>query len=103
MTDYSNNRRRIQLLTNLTTNAAGSAFDWIGGEGFFLGAGTFGSGTLKLEYSPNGGTTWYSLGSTYQITAVGGIFVKLPAGKIRASVTGGSAASISALLVAYGR
>ena len=91
---------RIALITALTTNGSGSSFMWPGGRGVFSAWGTFGGGTCKLEFSPNN-STWIAAdrsGDTYATFTANGVGeFTLPQGLIRATVSGGTAASISAI------
>jgi hypothetical protein len=78
-----------QLLDNVA--ATGAAFDWPGGKGVFtVYSATFGGGTVKLEWSPDAGSTWLDVdasGDTYvTLTAVGAGLFELPPCQIRAHV-----------------
>jgi hypothetical protein len=90
----------IVLFNAQTADANGAAADWHGGRGVFSAFGTFGSGTVKLQWSPNDGTTWLNVdksGDTYvTYTANGSGGFELPACKIRAVLSGSTAASVSA-------
>lgn len=90
----------IKLFTLRTTDGNGNAADWPGGRGAFAAYGTFGSGTVKLQWSPDDGTTWLDVdrsGDTYvTFTANGSGGFELPACQIRAVLSGSSAASVSA-------
>jgi len=77
------------LLTNVA--ATGDAVVWPGGRGCFtVYSATFGGGTVKLQWSPDDGTTWLDVdksGDTYvTLTAVGAGNFDLPPCKIRANV-----------------
>jgi hypothetical protein len=72
-------------------SATGAAVDWRGGKGTFsVYSATFGGGTVKLQWSPDGGTTWLDVdksGDTYvTLTAIGAGNFELPECKIRAHV-----------------
>lgn len=90
----------ITLLTLRTTDGNGNAADWPGGRGAFVAYGTFGSGTVKLQWSPDDGTTWLDVdksGETYvTLTANGSGGFELPASQIRAALSGSTGASVSA-------
>jgi|TARA_Y100000034_G_scaffold132026_1_gene194060 hypothetical protein len=50
----------IELFAAQTANADSSSFEWPGGAkaATFVGYGTWDTSTLKLQMSPDGGTTW---------------------------------------------
>jgi len=98
MADYTNTRRRFTAFTGQTSSANSAAFDWPGGDGFFVVYGGFGGGTATLKWSPDGGTTWVVLDSTLALTAAGAIDFNLPAGKIRVELTGATSATLTALV-----
>ena len=56
-----------------TTDGQGdvSSFGYNGGKRTFVAYGDFGGGTLKLQYSPDEGTTWIDEGSNSELTANG--------------------------------
>ena len=57
--------------------------------------GTFGGGTLTLQMSPDGGTTWLSLGADVEFTADGVANVQLGAGiPLRANLAGSTGANV---------
>ena len=83
----------MNLLSAHTTNTAGTAkVVRKGGTAQVVYWGTFGAGTVALEYSPDGGTTWISLDTA---TANGVASVVIPAGQVRGSVSGGTSASLN--------
>ena len=89
---------------SLLSNAAatGSGVSWPGGRGVFsVYAGTFSGATVKLQWSPDDGTTWLdvdSAGSTYvTLTAVGSGLFELPVCTIRAFVSGGPPSGVYAV------
>lgn len=62
------------LSGTFTSNTNSSTFNIMqpsGGSGVVLAAGTWDSGTLTLQISPDNGTTWISSGSEGQLTADG--------------------------------
>lgn len=76
----------VTLLTNATATSA--AATWPGGMGLFAAEGTFSGATVKLQWlGPTG--LWYDAGANTTLTAGGGGVFYLPAGQIRASVSGG--------------
>lgn len=78
----------ILLLNAASATSAG--FPWPGGRGVFAMPAATGSGTVKLQWSPDGGTTWLDVdrsGDTYvTLTAVGAGLFELPPCTIRANV-----------------
>jgi hypothetical protein len=51
-----------------TANGSSASIAWPGGRGVFSAWGTWGSGTLTLQQSPDDGTTWINVdrtGDTY--------------------------------------
>jgi hypothetical protein len=93
------NDGRIKLIDNAAVS--GNAADWSGGRGTFsVPAGTFSGATVKLQWSPDDGTTWLDVdrsGDTYvTLTAAGGGLFDLPVCKIKAVVSGGPPSGIYA-------
>lgn len=78
----------LVLATNGVVNA--SQQFWNGGRGVLLGEASV-YGTIKLEYqSPNG--TWLDTGISLAANGMAG--VELPPGKVRANITGTTAAYV---------
>lgn len=88
----------VRLLDN--ASSTGSPRNWLGGAGVFTVAGTFGGATVKLQQLGPDGATWLDIsGGAVDFTAPGqGGFV-LPAGPIRAAVTGGAPSGLEAVAV----
>ena len=83
------------LLSN--GSATGSAVRWTGGRGVFtVYSATFSGATIKLQWSPDYGTTWLDVdrsGDTYvTFTAVGAGIFELPPCVVRANVSGSPSA-----------
>ena len=77
-----------------------ATFAWDGGRGTFTAWGTFGSGTVKLQMSPDGGSTWIDMldvnGNAVSETANGMALFELAAGvKIRADLSGSTSPTIN--------
>ena len=96
---------RYTLLTNASTT--GAAVNVRGGEYNFTADGTPGGATIALQVQmPNG--TWTGVnvfsGSTVQATTLpyAQTSIDLPAGNVRASITGGAGVSVNAYLVGLG-
>ena len=84
-------------------SATGAAVQWPGGRGVFtLPAGTISGATVKLQYSPDDGTTYLDVdrsGDTFvTFTAVGGAggLFELPPCLIKAAVSGGTPSGLYA-------
>lgn len=86
----------VRLLEN--ASATGAARNWLGGAGVFTVAGTFGGASVKLQQLGPDGVTWLDIsGGAVDLTAPGqGGFV-LPAGPIRATVSGGAPSALEAI------
>lgn len=91
------------LLNGVTDNANGTALVLdTDGQGEiqevgFAAYGTFGSGTCKLQGSPDGGTTWIDIASA-SFTANGYVVVKVPFPRVRAVLSGATSPEITAVL-----
>lgn len=78
----------------LTADGAASSVAWQGGEGTLIAYGTFGSGTVALQFSPDNGNTWIDAGVS--LTADGHGAFDLPAGvSLRANLSGASSPSVN--------
>lgn len=70
------------LLSN--ASATGTPTTWAGGRGVFCAVGTFGGGSVTLQYLGPDGSTWLTAATA--LTANGLIAFELPPGQIRAAV-----------------
>lgn len=90
----------LSLLSAASANVNGAAVDWGGGRGVFAAFGTFGGGTVTLQWTPDGGTDWLPVdasGNTFTtLTAAGAGGFELPACQIRAVLAGATSPSVSA-------
>lgn len=89
----STNNYVFQLITN--GSATGNPVWWRGGKGRFSAVGPFsGENSVSLEYLGPDATTWItandntSSASLITLTAGGGVNFELPAGPIRAAISG---------------
>jgi hypothetical protein len=81
------NAQSLRLIDN--ANATGAAMTWRGGRGSFLvHADTWNSATVKLQFLGPDHVTWIDAGSETTLAADGGGNFELPAGQLRAAVTG---------------
>lgn len=72
---------------NLTANGSVGPVSSGKGKAHIVASGSFGGGTLTLEVSPDGGTTWVATTST--LTAAGVIVAEVPsfaAARVRATL-----------------
>lgn len=84
---------RADLLDD--ASATGSDVQWGGGRGSFMAEGTFDGATVTLQViTPNG--TWIPVSSATALTAAGAAEFELPAGRIRAAVSGGTPTALYA-------
>lgn len=70
------------LLDN--ASATGNPVRWNGGRGVFSAVGTFGGGSVTLQYLGPDGATWITAATA--LTAAGLVAFELPPGQIRAAV-----------------
>lgn len=83
----------LPLLDNVTGGGiSGSSHIWPGGEGIFSAAGTFGGGTVRLQFLGPNESTWIDAGSSAFISVAGGCVFSLAPGLIRATIAGSSSA-----------
>lgn len=92
------------MLTNAA--ATGDAIDWPGGRGnFSVYAGTFSGATVKLSWSPDGGSTYLDVdasGDTFVTkTAVGSGNFDLPPCRLKATVSGGPPSGMYAVVKGF--
>lgn len=83
-----------QTSTTLVANGDSSVVDWAGGVGFFGARGTFGSGTVKLMVSFDGGSNYQSAGSDGEFTSDGVVMFTLPRCLLKATLSGSTSPSL---------
>ena len=65
------------------------------GPNLFSVWGTFGSATVKIQFSPDDGATWIDIPSASWTAAIVQYAISLPnGGRIRANISGGTAAQV---------
>lgn len=82
-----------QIFTSQTSNANSSTLDWDGGEGQVIAAGTWDSGKVSLEISPDGGTTFVAVGTDGELTADGVFSFRANPCKVRLVVSSAGAST----------
>jgi len=80
------------IFSGQSSNASSGAVRASGGMHAVAAYGTFGGGTVTIEGSMDGGSTWFPIKA---ITAAGLYVIPLPIGKYRATLSGSSGASIT--------
>ena len=63
-----------KIFDGQTSDANSASEAWPGGVGQMVGAGTWGGGTLKIQMSPDDGTTWVDIGGWLTDPAPDGIW-----------------------------
>lgn len=86
------------LMQDQTTNATSAAKRVNGGYYVFVANGTFGAGTVTLEYKPDGLGEFVSITDT-ALTAAGGKYVRLGNGQVQATLSGATAPDLDVALV----
>ena len=76
-----------KVFTTASATATSTVYNFPGGVGQFMAAGTWDSATLKLQMSPDEGTTWFDVGTDTTLTADGIGNFDLGVCDIRANLT----------------
>jgi hypothetical protein len=94
----------VRLNGTLTANGKTAGDSFPGGMGTVQADGDFGSGTLSLEVSSDGGTTYTNGGTSVQLTAEGLFNFTLPSNDllVRLDLTGATAPDIDWWISANG-
>jgi hypothetical protein len=83
----------------LAADTNGPAWVSRGGNAVACAFGTFGGGTFKLQFSPDGGASWVDYspqnGVALTLTANGSLVFRLPPGQFRSVLTGSTAPSLN--------
>lgn len=85
--------RPTDLDATLSADGQSSAVYFPGGSGVLLASGTFGSGTLTVQWQDDAGT-WFSSSAT--LAAAGHVAFVLPQGPVRLDLSGSTSPSITA-------
>lgn len=86
--------QELILLSNIAADVTGNALFWQGGQAAFEVQGTLGGATVSLQVLGPDGQTWTAFSTATTVTAVGIVSsISLPAGPVRAVVTGGAGLS----------
>ena len=89
------------------TATTGDTLEWGGGSGVLFMAGTFDGATYTLQFSPDGGATYYTVTEKYAsstniaLSAKGYKVFELPKGKLRLSRASGTSPSSMVANVGY--
>lgn len=88
----------LNLLTNIGANTTGSGVPTVAPQTIqavvACWATGFGGGTVTVQFSPDGGTTWLGFPTAITFTANGSANITLPAGvQVRASLAGATGPS----------
>lgn len=83
------------ILERGLTTATGTAKRLSAGEYVFSASGTFGGGTVSLDYRPESGADWVPL-TDLALTGAGAALIKLAKGEVRVTITGATGPSIDA-------
>jgi hypothetical protein len=84
-----------QLFTTQAVDGNSQQWDWPGGNGMIAAQGTWGSGTIQLQVTPDAGTTWINV-SGISITADGTVTFACAPGQVRLNLSGSGGASLNA-------
>jgi len=86
----------VRLNGTLTADGKTSGYSFPGGTGTIQADGSFGGGTLSLEVSSDGGTTYTNGGTSVQLTSEGLFNFTLPSNAllVRLDLTGATAPDI---------
>lgn len=90
---------RVDLLTNISAAGNGAGQPWPGGSGAFISEGTIGGSSLKLQMqTPQ--ATWIDIDPALTFATLPNSYgFLIPAGQIRAVLTGGSPVNVYAWAV----
>ena len=77
----------VQVATAVTSNSQTSTLNWPGGTGQMVIGGTFDTATVKLQVSPDGGSTWIDVGGDASVTAAAVVNFTLNSCEIRLDIS----------------
>jgi hypothetical protein len=92
------NSSLTKVFDGVTADGNSTALDWPGGVGQMVVSGTFGSGTVVLQVSPDDGTTWVTVGGDSTVTAAAVVNFDLNSCDIRLNLSGSSGADLDGWL-----
>lgn len=81
----------MNLTPGITANGSSEAKAFQGGYFVWSAGGTFGSGTLRLQYNASSG--WCDV-TDANMTTSGTMYVALPAGEVRVTLSGATSPNI---------
>ncbi len=86
-----------KVFTSQTANGSTSSLNWDGRTGQVAASGTWDSATIQLEFSPDDGTTWISLGDECKLSDTGAFNFNLNPCNVRLTVaSAGASTSLNA-------
>tara|TARA_R100000005_G_C4913201_1_gene149921 strand:- start:303 stop:617 length:315 start_codon:yes stop_codon:yes gene_type:complete len=85
-----------KVLDAVTTTTNSASINWMGGVGSIAAAGTWDSATVKLQVSPDDGTTWLDVGSASTLSDDGCANFEFPPCDLRLVLTVTGTSSITA-------
>jgi hypothetical protein len=92
------NSSLTKVFDGVDADGNSSSFSWPGGVGQMVVGGTFGSGTVKLQMSPDDGTTWVAIGGDSTVTTDAVVNFDLNSCDIRLNLSGSSGADLDGWL-----
>lgn len=96
-------RRRIiegDVNQSLAADGQTTKVFWPGGKGTFAGEGTFGGGTLKLQWRPDANWTYIDVASA-SLTAAGYKNFEIAKGEIRIDLAGATTPTVDTFIGLY--
>lgn len=84
---------------NITADGNSAEFNWSGSKrnaiGHFRAEGSFGGGTLKLQFKAVDSDTFVDVGSEVTLTADGNGAFRLPSGKLRVNMASSTTPNVN--------
>jgi len=92
------NSSLTKVFDGASADGNSTALNWPGGVGQMVVSGTFGGGTVKLQMSPDDGTTWVDVGGDSSVTAAAVVNFDLNGCDIRLNLSGSTGADLDGWL-----
>jgi hypothetical protein len=94
---YHHTLTGVNLIETISSNANSTVIDWLGGDGTLAATGSFNSGTVKLQASIDGGTTFFDAKDAdnvnLTVAADGAFSFSIGSCKLRANTSGATVAA----------